>query len=172
MNSPNFGIIDICLREEDMNNHSPKNRKATCLGILEIKITSDKGTITTDPNGKAVMGITGDYPIGKPIPGLVSEISGKPAYRVELDDIELSLSFDEMDRFFRHDLTNEEYKFLLKKYGMFHEIHEDFYMDGEAWQPIEIPDKTIRRVQSEENFALKQPTALINTKTVKKTNKK
>jgi hypothetical protein len=152
--------------------YSPKNRKAICLGILEIKITSNTGTITTDPNGKAIMGITGEYPIGEPIPGLVSEISGKPAYRIELDDIELSLSFDEMDRFFRHDLTNDEYKFLLNKYGMFHEIHEDFYWNGKACQPIEISEKTIRKIQSEENLAIEQPKTILNTKLPKKTTKK
>jgi hypothetical protein len=144
-----------------MNQHNPKNRKSTCLHCLEIKITSDTGTITTDPNGKAIMGAYGEYPIGNPVPGLVSELSGKPAYRIELDDIELALSFDEVDRFFRHDLKNDEFEFLLNKYGMFHEIHEDFYWEGEACQPIEISPKTVLRIQSINNLAVEQPKVVI-----------
>lgn len=151
-----------------MSKHSPKNRKSTCLGVLEIKITSDEGTITTDPNGKAMMGAYGKYPIGGPVPGLVSEISGKPAYRIELDDIELALSFDELDRFFRHDLKNDEFEFLLNKYGMFHEIHEDFYWGGEAVQPIEIAPSTILRIEEENNLAVKQPTTVVKSNVNKK----
>lgn len=152
-----------------MSIHSPKNRKKTCLGVLEIKITGDNGTITSDPNGKAIMAFTGNYPIGNPIPNLISEISGKPAYRIELDDIELALSFEELDRFFRHDLTNKEYEFLLNKYGMFHEIHEDFYWQGEASQPIELSSQACFRIQSLENLSINQPQVTVKrTKNNKK----
>lgn len=151
-----------------MSKHSPKNRKPISLHCLEIKITSDEGTITTAPNGKAMMGAYGKYPIGGPVPELVSEISGKPAYRIELDDIELALSFDELDRFFRHDLKNEEFEFLLNKYGMFHEIHDDFYWEGQAVQPIEISPNTIIRIQEENNLATQQPTSVVKKDSLKK----
>jgi hypothetical protein len=152
--------------------HTPKNRKTTRLGAIEIRLTSNIGTITIDPNRMVMMGANGDYDIGEPVQDLVSEISGKPAYRIELDDIELALSFQEMDRFFRRDLKDDEYKFLLNKYGMFHEIHEDFYWKGRAVQPIEIAKETILRIQSEGNIELNQPEALVKLKkTTKKTKK-
>ena len=151
--------------------YNPKNRKATSLGAIEIKLTSNTGTITIDPNRMVMMGALGEYGIGEPVKDLVSEISGKPAYRIELDDIELALSFEEMDRFFRRDLKNNEYEFLLNKYGMFHEIHEDFYWKGQAVQPIKIAKKTILRLQSEGNIDLDKPKALVKLKkTTKKTN--
>jgi hypothetical protein len=129
--------------------YEKKNRKDKPLPILEIRVTAEDGTIVVDPNGAAIMAHTGNYPKAGPVPGLVSEISGKPAYKIETDDLELHLSFEEMDRFFRHDLTSKEYKFLLNKYGMFHEIHEDFYWKDEAFQPMDIARKTVLRIQSE-----------------------
>jgi len=154
------------------DNFPPKNRKSQRLGILEIKITSKDGTIKTDPNGKAIMGFTGDYPIGEPVPDLKSEISGKPAYRIELDDIELALSFEEMDRFFRLDLTSGEYKFLLNKYGMFHEIHEDFYWEDEAYQPIPIAKKTLKRIKSKGELTVQKKEAIISQEAISKASKK
>ncbi len=155
-----------------MSQFPPKNRKPTRLGVIEMKITDKNGTIDTDPNGKTIMGITGDYPVGEPIPGLFSEISGKPAYRIELDDIELALSFEEMDRFFRRDLTSEEYRFLLNKYGMFHEIHEDFYWEDEAYQPIPISKKTLKRIKSKGEIVDLSKEAVISKEAINKAMKK
>ena len=83
------------------NIYKSKNRKEASLPILEIRVTSKDGTIVLDPNSVAMMAATGDYPKADPIPGFASEISGKPAYKIEVDDIELHLSFEEMDRFFQ-----------------------------------------------------------------------
>lgn len=130
--------------------HAPKNRKKSSLSVLDFRITDKNETFKSDPNQNIMMALTGSYPIKEPIPGLFSEISGKPAYRLEFDDLELALSFDELDRFFRRDLRNDEYEYLLNKYGMFHEIHEDFYWDGEAQQPIEIVTSTMLRIKSEQ----------------------
>lgn len=136
--------------------HNPKNRKPHSLPILKIKITDKNDTYTTDPNGQAMMAAYGDYPLSEPIPNYFSEISGKPAYKYETDNLELALSFDELDRFIRHDLKTNEYEYLLEKYGMFHEIHEDFYWENEAQQPMDISPKTVKRIKESQKATPKK----------------
>lgn len=137
---------------DEFDDFPPKNRKAQSLPILEIRITSKDKTLVNDPNSNIVMVAGGAYPKMEPIPGLISEISGKPAYKIETDNLELHLSFDEMDRFFRHDLEPSEYYYLRDKYGMFFDIHNDFYTEdsGEAWQPVKIARSTAKRIKAEE----------------------
>lgn len=118
--------------------NSPRNRRSVSLGILDVEIEGAEGVYNTDPNGTAMMAVTGEYPNLTPIAGLKSEISGKPAYYVRVDDIQMALSFEEMDRFFRHALRKREVEYLIERYGMFHEVHGDFYVEGYAWQPIKI----------------------------------
>ncbi len=133
--------------------NKPKNRQTQSLGILEVEIEGAEGVCETDPNGVAVMAVTGDYPKLSPIADLKSELSGKPAYYVRVDDIQMALSFEEMDRFFRHDLRKNEVERLIEKYGMFHEVHGDFYIEGEAWQPIKISAEVKQRKAYEKKAA-------------------
>ena len=129
-----------------MEDFAPKNRRSVSLGILEIEIESKEGIHNTDPNGAAQMACLGDYPNLTPIDGLKSEISGKPSVKIRFDDIELALAFEEMDRLFRRQLRRKEVLYLIKKYGMFHEVHDDFYDElGYAYQPIPISEETKKR---------------------------
>ena len=133
-------------------NYPPKNRLKDSLPICEIVVVDKNEKFTTDPNGAVFAGATGEYPMNEPIPGLFSEISGKPAYKVMFDDMELALSFDELDRLFRRSLKKKEFEFLLNKYGMFHDIHEDFYWNGRPQQPIPIAKLTKERIEQQEEF--------------------
>lgn len=129
-----------------MEDFSPKNRRSVSLGILDIEIESKEGIHKTDPNGAAQMACLGDYPNLTPIDGLKSELSRKPAIKIRFDNIELALAFDEMDRLFRRQLRRKEVLYLIKTYGMFHEVHEDFYDElGYAYQPIPIANETKKR---------------------------
>lgn len=131
--------------------HRPRNRTATALEMLDNQVEHRTGVVTMTPNDIAVMAATGQYPVWEPIDNLVSEMSGEPAFIVRVDDLEMAFSFAEMDRFFRRDLLPEEYSYLVKKFGMFYDIHDDFYTDqGEAIQPIEQPKVTktkLRKIQ-------------------------
>ncbi len=136
------------------SNYHPKNRKDKKLDILDIEVESSEGIKLFDPNSIAMMAATGEYQNITPIPNLKSEISKKPAYKIRTDDIELHLSFEEMDRFFRRSLRKREVAYLIETYGMFYEIHGDFYVDGVAWQPIEIPSETKQKILNYKKFAL------------------
>ena len=118
--------------------HKAKNRRAKSLPVLDIRIEWEGGELLTDPNGACMMAVTGDWKVGPPSPKFKSHLTGEPGYRLSFDNIRVCLTFDEMDRLYRHDLVDDEYFALRKRYGMFHEIHEDFYYpeDGVAWQPI------------------------------------
>ena len=119
---------------------SPKNRKERSLPILHFEIEWEGGKWVGDPNQVAAMSVSGAYPIGLPVKGCFSLLSGKPAYWVREDNLEIALTLNELDRYVRHDLRGAEYERLLDHFGMFFSIHEDFYdpLDGGvAWQPRE-----------------------------------
>jgi hypothetical protein len=136
-----------------MEYQTPKNRKETRLDILDIEIESFEGIHKFDPNTMARVAYTGDYPDMLPVPKLKSEISFQPAYLVRVDNIELALSFQELDRFFRHALRKREVKYLLKTYGMFHDIHEDFYWEGTKQQPMSISVNARSKIKFDQKIA-------------------
>lgn len=115
----------------------PKNRREVALGILDQRILWEGGAVDLDPNGMAMLCVIGDYPLGLPFTDQPSILSGAPAYLYQSDDMELALSFEELDRFLRHDLKPDEFFKVLAFAGMHFEIHDDFYdlNSGEAVQP-------------------------------------
>lgn len=120
-------------------NFPPKNRPDNSdLGILDIEITSQAGVSVLDPNTAAVTASTGELPFGAPMPDVHSTISGRPAYRFRTDDIEMALAPDELLRLWQRDLHSNEYFQLRNEFGVFFEIHDDFYAEdtGEAIQPM------------------------------------
>lgn len=133
--------------------NTPKNRKETRLAVLEIEIESYEKIHKFDPNTMACAAYNGDYPDMFPIPKLKSEISFQPAYLVRVDNIELALSFQELDRFFRHALRKREVNYLLKTYGMFHDIHEDFYWEGTKQQPMSISVNAKLKIKFDQKIA-------------------
>lgn len=124
--------------------HPPKNRLAEPLPVLHLEIVHAGGTAVMDPN-RMLMAMLGDDWAGafRPLPDLVSELSdetGGVLYRVE--DVELRLTPEELRRLHLLALTPSEALYLLDRYGMAHDWHDDFYHPetGEAFQPkTEVP---------------------------------
>lgn len=126
--------------------YEPKNRADQGLGILQIVIDHADGKSQTCPNGLAVSAATAmsSEEITLP-PGYLPEtsevfnplklkptdakslISGGPAVIYRSDDLEIPLTPEELFRFMKHDLHPSEYVVLRNHFGMFYEIHEDFY---------------------------------------------
>jgi hypothetical protein len=116
-----------------------RNRTSKELPILRIEIQHAEGTIVLDPNGAAILGH--DEPIDvrtlKPVPGRLSDCSAQSAVLYRSQNIEIALSPKELRRFLRLDLSPKEFFALRDKYGIFFEIHDDFYDEetGKAQQP-------------------------------------
>lgn len=132
---------------------SERNRSHSPLPILEIRVLHRDGIETTDPNGvvaSAVYGATGQMPQFvavkqiiklrelRPRKGTKSIVSGKPALICHTHNDVAALSHDEMHRLFDRNLTPEEYFTIRNFFGIFHEIHEDFYdpASGTALQAV------------------------------------
>jgi hypothetical protein len=132
---------------------TPKNRQTNSIDIVAIEVEHQDGILSKDLNEIAMLAAFGDYPLIEPINNLKSELSGKPAYLVRVDDVQMALSFDEMDRFIRHDLRKKEVEKILDKYGSFHAVSGSFYTDGKSWQPMGIAKETKDRIAFEKKKA-------------------
>ena len=87
-----------------------------------------------DPNSLCVASLEADYPFGQAFPPPPSVLSGKPSCLHRADDLEIPLTLDELDRLVRLDLRRREALKLVETYGVFHEVNDDFYVDGRSWQ--------------------------------------
>lgn len=118
--------------------NAPKNRSAESLPILRIEVESKDGLLVLNPLQATLHAIVGNYPLGPPFETLLSCLSGKPSYAYRAEDVELALTFDELDRFCRHALRPAEFKAVLARFGEFLEIHGDWYdaVSGAALLPI------------------------------------
>lgn len=126
----------------------PKNRRKTGLPFLRIELVWEGGKVVMGPNFASDMAAQASYPMGAPLNGQKSVVSGEPAYLLRVDDLEIALAFDELDRFLRHDLLDFEYFMLRSEFGMFLEIHDDFYDvdDGSTRQPM-APSRNLTGVR-------------------------
>ena len=114
--------------------YSFENRFNTGLGCIDIEVLWEGGKIIGDPNKFCMHGIEEDIPLGEPI--AISDISGEPAYVYRCSQIEIGVTREELYRLLRINLQPDEFLALFNKFGIFHEIHEDFYTDdGIAVQP-------------------------------------
>ena len=126
----------MALSEKEWALRAPRNRGPMKLAVCEIEIEWLGGMAKLDPNEAGAHSVCGDYPFGLPLPHRKSMLSGKPAYLYRQDDVEFALTFDELDRFMRHDLKPKEYDAILAHVGMCYPLHDDFYQEGGyAWQP-------------------------------------
>lgn len=138
--------------------YESKNRLSQPLPVLELRVEHAGGSYKVCPNGMVACAIwahTGEKPdlpdkfllpgselfnpkALEPLPGLKSLISGNPAVMYRADDLEIALAPEELFRFASHRLRSDEYIALRDRFGMFHEIHEDFYDpdSGVALQPM------------------------------------
>jgi hypothetical protein len=121
------------------NAHPPINRIANSLGFLDIHIEHAEGVIQIDPNTAAKHAYYRSLPVAGCVAELRSDLTGEPAYRYVTMDVSLNLSLVELYRLIRHDLHPAEFFGLIQKYGVFHEIHDDFYDEetGLGLQPME-----------------------------------
>lgn len=120
----------------DLN--KPKNRLPTTLPVCDLRVAWDGGELAADPNQIGEMACDGDYPLGAPFLNRPSDLSGRPSYLFKCDDLEIALTFEELDRLCRRALKPTEFKKLMAKFGSFHEIHDDFYWPdtGQRAQPM------------------------------------
>ena len=103
-----------------------KNRKQTGVEGIAIELADSINKVTVSPNDAAEMAFNERLPFSEESVG-ASCISGEPGYFYRTEEIEMILTRDEMLRLMRRELRPEEFRSLLEKYGMFFEVHDDFY---------------------------------------------
>lgn len=128
--------------------YEPKNRESASLPVLEILVDHADGTRKTCPNGSICCLIYALEGTGlpeaskgflasgsevfnplelKPIDGVKSVISGKPAVVYRADDLAIPLTPEELMDLFGLNLSPDAFFKLRDHYGVFYEIHDDFY---------------------------------------------
>ena len=128
----------------------PKNRRSESLDVVALEIRHADGTLAMDPNGMAKTVFTEPDKLLdlKPLDGVASVLSGRPAVLYRSMDLEIPLTPDEGYRLCAHALYPDEYFTLRDRYGEFYEIHApDFFNaeTGEAMQPRPVPDRAQRK---------------------------
>jgi hypothetical protein len=132
-------------------NYPPRNRLEQELEFPWIEVTDAKSTLRTSPNaliGCVLWGSSGEQPCdraGNPIDEIdkgakvfnplalaprhhvPSLLSGAPSVQYVSDDIAIDLAPDELLRLIAFALRPAEYATLRAHFGMFFEIHDDFY---------------------------------------------
>ena len=132
--------------------HTPRNRQPLKLPVLRIEIHWVGGMSVYNPNTISIAGQDANYPFGQPFKDHPSILSKKPGYLYKSHDLEIPLTLDEIDRFLRLNLRPGEVSKLIETYGIFHEVHDDFYSQGKSLQSRpKSPDFTLakRRIEVE-----------------------
>jgi hypothetical protein len=137
----------------EYENHPPRNRLADDLDLPWIEITDAVKTLRTTSNGLVncvVWGATGQQPRDRH-GNLVSQFDGEaavfnpldlvarddvpsllsdePSIQLRMEDMSIDLSPEEFLRLIARELTTDEYMVLRDHFGMFYDIHADFYDD-------------------------------------------
>lgn len=97
---------------------------------LALKITGDDREIVFDPNGlceQALLPAGQRVPLGRP-GQKPSELSGEPSYEYRSNQVTLRLTEDEIYRMARLNLGAPEALALIRNHGVFHEVHDDFFL--------------------------------------------
>ena len=128
----------------------PKNRRGENLDVLVLQIQHADGTLAMDPNGmaKAVFTEPDTLLDLKPLDGVASILTGRPAVLYRSMDLEIPLAPDECFRLCAHALEPDEYFALRDRFGDAYEWHAPDFFDagsGEAMQPRPVPDRVMRR---------------------------
>ena len=99
------------------------------LGVIDVVVTDASGSTTYDPNRMVVACVArpDDLLALVPMPGLTSDVSGRPAVLYETDQASLALAPDELLRLAGLRLLPHEARRLALTHGAIHEIHDDFY---------------------------------------------
>lgn len=128
-----------------------RNRVSPALPLPRIEVTDANGTIATTPNGLVgcvIWGSSGEQPktmSGEPVdqlqdgsrvfnplglvprPDVPSVLSGEPSVSYFADDVKMDVTPEELYRLIARELTLDEYRALLDRFGMFWEIDGHYY---------------------------------------------
>jgi hypothetical protein len=138
----------------EYENHPARNRLTEALDLPWIEITDAVKTLRTtgnalvgcviwgataeqprDRQGNLIDQIDGDAAVFNPL-DLVSRddvpslLSAEPSVQLRMEDMSVDLSPEELLRLIARELTTEEYMALRDHFGMFYDIHADFYDDA------------------------------------------
>lgn len=123
----------------DLNNDSQRaavqtGRVDTGLGPVQIQIVDMGRTQLFNPNTVKIAAINDSLLLGTPVGP--SDISGEPGYLYRTHELQILLTKEELYRLALRTLHPGEALALLKRFGEFFEIHDDFYdpRTGEAIQ--------------------------------------
>ena len=127
------------MTEEVFPGHPPKNRLAEPLELLRIEIRHADGVLVVDPNNFLLAEFKGQLGGLRPAEKWRSVLSGAPGVLWRSHDVEAALTVDELRRLARRALMPDEALALIERYGMFYEVHDDFYDPdgGVAFQPVD-----------------------------------
>jgi hypothetical protein len=146
----------------EYENHPPRNRNADVLDLPWIEITDAEKTIKTNSNalvGCVIWGATGEQPRDRQenvidalddgaavfnpldlvardnVPSLLSQ---EPSVQLRMEDMSVDLSTEELLRLIARELKVAEYMALREHFGMFYDIHGDFYdeRNGRSHHPM------------------------------------
>ena len=116
--------------------YPPRNRKfADRLSPIAIEVEGQAGTFQLDPNRCIMLAASRELPFGDPLE-TGSVLSERPGYIYRTAELELVLAPRELIRFWLTALRPAEFIALRDMFGIFYEIHDDFYDEetGTAWQ--------------------------------------
>ena len=109
-------------------NYPPRNRKPTRLSVIELEVTGQGGSFQLDLNRAMMLACGKELPFGDPLQDVPSVITGTtPSYILRTCEIELALAPRELLALWRRELTPNEFFRLRDTFGIFFEIHDDFY---------------------------------------------
>ena len=126
----------------------PINRVTNDLDVVSIDVQQAGGVTRYDPNRLIMAYFDGALAQLEPIPGVVSVISQKPAVTYTSTEVQIPLTPEELRRLVSRQLKPAEFFALAFQYGVFFEIHEDFYNEetGIALQPADANTSVSIRV--------------------------
>jgi hypothetical protein len=139
------------------------------LPLSRIEVTDANGMVLTTPNalvGCVLWGSTGEQPTtrsGEPInelsdgakvfnplalvprPDVPSMLSGEPSVSYFADDVKVDVTPDELYRLIARELTPEEHRLLLGRFGMFWEIDGHYYdpSTGDSYRVMDQREQAV-----------------------------
>lgn len=128
---------------DKVNIVSRKDRSdAVCnlhLGVIDIEIIGAQNVIKATPNSLIVWAVSGFEGLGEGFGNLKPDLGGEgEVFEYRTSGVSLRLTKPKLKDLLFRALSALDYFVLRESFGIFHEIHEDFYdpETGEALQPM------------------------------------